>query len=243
MGKPYQNKEWLEAKYFGEKKSTNEIASLADVAQTTIRYWMDKHGIERRTQTEAQITDGKQNNPEWLREQYIENRRSMKDIADEVGMSPSGIKKCLDRYDIKTRNSTEHHRYGPCNFMTDESSGYESVSAKCDYEQYQCRVHQLVAIAKGANPHKVFSNGRYHVHHENSIPWDNRPCNLTLKSGKVHTREHAVDESRKVPDVYETDKPKGEILSDLRNLIMDWKELDNSAVAMCADELDALLGD
>jgi hypothetical protein len=166
----------------------------------------------------------------------------MRDIANEVGMTPSGIKKCLDRASIETRSPTEHHKYGPASFMTDRESGYESVGSKHNYEKDQCRVHQLVAIAKGANPYKVFSNGRYHVHHKNGIPWDNRPDNLELKSGQVHIREHGVEEDRTIPDKYDTSQTKEELLSELRNLIVDWRELDNSTVDMCADELDALLG-
>jgi DNA-binding transcriptional MerR regulator len=241
MGKLYQDETWLSDKYNNEKKSTTEIANICGVSQTTVRYWMDKHGIERRSQTEAQITEGKHNDAKWLREQYIENKRSMRDIADELGMSTSGIKKCLERAGIDRRTPTEHHRLTPCNFITEPTNGYECVSSKCNYVKDQCRVHQLVAIADGANPYKVFSNGRYHIHHENGIHWDNRPCNLTLKSASVHTREHSVDETRHIPDEYDSDKNKEELLSDLRELVVDWRELDNNAVNMCSDELDALL--
>jgi hypothetical protein len=52
-------------------------------------------------------------------------------------------------------------------------------------------VHQLVAIADGADPDKVFSNGEYNVHHRNCVKWDNRPDNLELVEAGRHHCHHA----------------------------------------------------
>ena len=41
---------------------------------------------------------------EWLREQYVEKRRTTTDIAGELGCSQPVISKWLNRYDIETRN-------------------------------------------------------------------------------------------------------------------------------------------
>lgn len=51
-------------------------------------------------------------------------------------------------------------------------------------------VHQLVAIANGADPEKVFSDGVYHVHHKNELKYDNRPKNLEILDRVGHTLEH-----------------------------------------------------
>lgn len=42
-------------------------------------------------------------NKEWLYEQYVTNRRSMRDIADQCGVSSMAIHNWLNRFDIKTR--------------------------------------------------------------------------------------------------------------------------------------------
>lgn len=47
-------------------------------------------------------------------------------------------------------------------------------------------VHQLTAIAHGADPHRVFSDGEFQVHHRDRVRWNNGPDNLEL----VHTVEH-----------------------------------------------------
>ena len=41
---------------------------------------------------------------EWLREQYIEKERSMSDIAGELGLSTSPVRRWLDRHGIETRS-------------------------------------------------------------------------------------------------------------------------------------------
>lgn len=65
-------------------------------------------------------------------------------------------------------------------------SGYERTGAG----QSEAAIHQLLVIAEGADPHKVFSDGDYNVHHKNHIPWDNRPENVELLTKAEHNSEH-----------------------------------------------------
>lgn len=58
-----------------------------------------------------------------------------------------------------------------------------------DGDRY-CYVHQLLAIAHGGDPRAIFSDGQIHVHHRDSIKWDNRNENIELKDRGEHTREH-----------------------------------------------------
>lgn len=50
------------------------------------------------------MPEPKYRDEDWLREQYRESGRSMKDIADECDTYPPTIKRWLDRYDIETRD-------------------------------------------------------------------------------------------------------------------------------------------
>jgi hypothetical protein len=67
--------------------------------------------------------------------------------------------------------------------------GYEYVRCRAAGDDATVYVHQLVAITAGADPRDVFSPD-FDVHHENHIPWDNRPGNLDLEHSKPHRRGH-----------------------------------------------------
>lgn len=49
----------------------------------------------------------KYRNKEWLKKQYIEEVRSITDIADECDVAPTTISDWLDRFDIETRDPAE----------------------------------------------------------------------------------------------------------------------------------------
>jgi len=242
MGKQYQNEAFLRREYVDNRRTLKDIADECDVSDQTIRRWLEHHGIDRRNRSEAQISEKKPfHDKHWLREKYVEDGRSMRDIADECGVTPSGIKKWIDKFGIETRGSADHLRYGPASFYTSGDNGYEYVSARYNYDTDSAMVHQLVAIADGANPSKIFSNGRYHVHHKNGVKWDNRAENLELQSSKTHAVEHHHADKHAIPGDYASASDKVEVLFELRRLVNDWRDTDNSTVKMCADELDGVL--
>jgi len=80
------------------------------------------------------------------------------------------------------------------------SDGYERFRCWDPVEKREryCYVHQLVAIANGADPEKVFSGGEYVIHHHDGIKWHNSPENLELERTEDHTRMHKAAESGEV---------------------------------------------
>lgn len=243
MAKQYQEEAFLRREYVENRRTLVDIADECDVSDQTIRRWLENHGIDRRDRSEAQISEREKfHDEQWLREQYLDNRRSMRDIAEECGVTPSGVKKWIDKFDIEAREPAEHMRYTPVSHGW-TPRGYEYVRSKYDYEDSGCFVHQLVAIAEGADPHKVFSNGRYHVHHENSVKWDNRHSNLVLQSAKTHSVLHHHEDKHSIPNTYVTESDREELLFALRQLINDWNDAELGALDVAADELDGLLRD
>jgi len=157
--RPYTDPERLYAAYWDERQTTAEIAAQWDCAASTIRTWMQKHGIERR------------------------NR----------GQSPTPI----------------------VGYATHSSLGYVELRQRDpDGTRRGCYAHQLLALAVGQHdgdephpecleapgctapgvcPYNVFSNGRYQIHHESGIEWDNRPENLVQVEHEEHYGHHLHD--------------------------------------------------
>lgn len=48
----YKNKDWLKKEYYDKNKTLSEMAEECGVCQATIRNWMEKLGIKRRTSAE-----------------------------------------------------------------------------------------------------------------------------------------------------------------------------------------------
>jgi len=240
--KPYQNEEWLRREYVSKRRTLEQLAGDCNVSAQTIRRWMDKYSIPRRGRSESQINEKKKvHNETWLREQYLGKRRSMKDIAEEVDMTPSGVKKWVDKFGIDTRTATEHYRYTPACYFTD-THGYETHSCRNGRGgQDRVKVHQLVAIANGAEPAKVFSNGRYHIHHKNRIYWDSRAENVELKSPHVHQHDHNARGDARVPSEVRENVDTDELLTELFKQVSSWREAEISGLDVAADEVESLL--
>lgn len=195
MGKKYHNGEWLYEQYHGNGLTLKEIADKCGVTGTTISEWMDRHDIERRDQQEAQKPNKPYTDKSWLQTQYVGKGRSMSDIATDCGVSAAIILKWLRRFEIDTRDANHHHRVSPVSVIF-RPEGYVSIRAKCNGEIDRVYAHQLVAIANGADPYKVFSDGEWHCHHKNGIRYDNRPENIEFKTGEDHLREHSKERVR-----------------------------------------------
>lgn len=76
-------------------------------------------------------------------------------------------------------------------FFETRADGYERWR---DYDPEGPRravyVHQLVAIANGADPERVFSGGAFQIHHRDGVHWHNVQSNLELVDAREHGRRH-----------------------------------------------------
>jgi len=136
------------------------------------------------------MTDPAWRDEETLRRHYVEERKSMREIGDELGCSARTVCKWLDRRDIETRDSFQYQAvYRPEVPFRTYSEGYERWIHTYRGDRETVRVHRLVAVAE----HGFEAVAEMDVHHENSIPWDNRPENLDVVDHAEHARIHTSD--------------------------------------------------
>lgn len=66
---PFRDKEWLEQHYVSDGMSTGEIAAMFSVTDAAVIFWLRKHGIKRRSISEARSVkywgNSGADNPMW----------------------------------------------------------------------------------------------------------------------------------------------------------------------------------
>jgi IS30 family transposase len=144
--KKLKDEEWLREQYINQERSTVDIADEIEVAGSSVRRWMNKHGIEVHSESERQ-SDGdvkKLKDEEWLREQYRNKERSIYEIADKLNVSNSTVFCWLRRHEISTRSSIinpEHTKHivrsewelEICNILIEEGVNYNYESLEIEY--------------------------------------------------------------------------------------------------------------
>lgn len=104
------NKKWLTKEYIDKGRSTTEIGEELGIDRQTINRYIDKFGIKKRTISEnTRLTDDRLNK-KWLTKQYIDENRSMEDIAIEIGAGSSTIERYLRSFNIPVKTPYSYGR-------------------------------------------------------------------------------------------------------------------------------------
>lgn len=111
----YRNKDWLYKQYITLQKSTNEIGNECNTSASTILTYLKRFNITIRSISEStKIKNEKERkkkiyaNKEWLKEQYCEKKKTIKQIAKECGVTRGNIRLWMKKYDIKLKKICEN---------------------------------------------------------------------------------------------------------------------------------------
>lgn len=94
-------REFFEREHLTGQRSLRELSAETGFSITELSQYARRCGVTIRKGPAPTRID-----PLWLREQYLERRRNMADIAAELGTIPGVIANALERFDIPTRPAT-----------------------------------------------------------------------------------------------------------------------------------------
>lgn len=196
----YKNPELLREMYWDDRMSMNEIGEHFDRSESTIKHHMNKHGLERRSGSEAKYVQWERKNEQkadltrgFLQEVYVEKRLSATFIAEQTGYSIETVHRRLSEHGLERRSQSEAVRVqklrAPPSFGI-QSQGYEIVRTTYEGESYHVLVHRLAAIAWFGWDAVVDNDV---VHHKSTHPRDNREENLEPMTKAEHQQWHAAN--------------------------------------------------
>jgi len=181
------NKEALEDLYVRRGKSEYEIAKIANVGSGLVSSRLRMFGEYR----DGQLSISEQE----LRKLYVDEARSITEIANELGASYPTVDRHIRHYELNAelcsdkRKIKQRARDGEAVlFRTWSQHGYEiwePRSSDCDPASSVLH-HRLLAVAEYGFDAVVDKQ----VHHKNGIPWDNRPENIEPISQRDHIAKH-----------------------------------------------------
>lgn len=99
--------------YTNQRMSSTEIAERYGISHRTVLSELKRQGVPARSLSDSQFAsknlerNSLLNSKEWLYEEYITKRRSVKDIAIELGHSTRVVKDALRSFGIPTRGCSE----------------------------------------------------------------------------------------------------------------------------------------
>lgn len=128
----------------------------------------------------------------WLRQKYVDEGLSMSQIADVCGCSYGTIYYWMNKCGIDRRKQPQEQLLTP--YTTKD--GYVRVDVTMGGEKKAVPIHRLLAVAE----HGFDAVKGNDVHHQNEIPWDNRPDNIELLSREDHAGHHNRGENTKYRD-------------------------------------------
>lgn len=180
MSKPYRDEEWLRAQWFSSK-TVLEIADEVGCDPSTITRAARDFGLPHKTDASPWRDES------TLRRLYEDEKMSIREMADELGCTGTTVWDNMVELGIERRTKKEGHAFArPQVQHWHGPQGYEQVGAEvADGTKRTALVHQLVAIAHGADPYEIFG-GEHVVHHKNEHKTDNRPSNLEV----MHQSDH-----------------------------------------------------
>jgi len=126
-----------------------------------------------------------------LQELYVEQGLKSREIAEMFDVDDTTIRKWMKRNGIEGRQGCPKDYYLNIPvYVSTHTDGYEYAQTQIGGEKEHVYLHRLLAVAE----YGIEAVKDKHVHHENKIPWDNRPENIQVLPAGDHIRLHHAED-------------------------------------------------
>lgn len=110
--------DWLRMMYAERQVSTTQIAKLLGISEKAVNGALVREGIPRRSLVQAthltfgltEETSRRLEDPDWLREAYVTQQRSLAHIGDELGVTGATVRGALTRHGFQIRRGRDAMR-------------------------------------------------------------------------------------------------------------------------------------
>jgi transposase len=109
LEQPWRDEEWLRKEYHDKEKTQKEVAKTAGCSISTVKRWMKRFEIPRRSLSEAHAEGdiAKLRDREWLYEHYYGKDMSARQIAQKINSNNDSVLGWLDRHGIERKHRSE----------------------------------------------------------------------------------------------------------------------------------------
>lgn len=124
---------------------------------------------------------------------YHDSEMSTRGVGDKLGTSHRTIINWLNKTDLGARSEDRGTRVEKARYNT-TTGGHEKWNAEDpDDTTRAVGVHQLLAVADGADPEDVWAEDT-HVHHRTGVPWLNIEGGVEVLTTEEHGAVHREGE-------------------------------------------------
>lgn len=169
--KVWRTKEWLEAEYIVKCRTASDIGEEVGLTKHAIYRALKKFGIKRRKHTSSYPL---LNNKEWLKEAYLDDQKSIPEIAEIIGCSTGNVQSALTVLGIERRDIQEalqiKYPEGRSGVLASNWRGGRREAGKPDKPQYKERLGKNAPNWKGGR--MIASAGYIYIYapdHPNAI--------------------------------------------------------------------------
>ena len=193
--------DWLRSKYHDEGLSTLEIGEITGFNSSTVRDFMNRHGIETRIMSRACSSGDVERlwERDWLYKQYVEKDKTQQEISEELDVGLYTVQQWLKRHDIPTPESgswckVDDEKLNDEEWLTEQYHEQEKTAGEIAQEREVGKTTVLTRMDKFGIERRIMSGVDHHAY--NTVTLECPVCGdkFEVPKGRVDVRTTCGEE-------------------------------------------------